>query len=343
MTIELGDDDFKDGEYYVIVEATDTAGNTNFAYQQIKKDTNASVINITASKEAEDWINGNNKDNAKFDVTIDDTTSKVETVSVYTYTPVKKEKPNYSNHVGWKKNTKYSKSNLKDSKMTIKLGSKDFSAAIMLTQAQYDYLVRQGQLKSYAILFLAAALSFICCAFTSKRYVAPILKKIEQIKANGESGDSLGIREIDDLFDFLVEKDSHYEDRLLKLDKAKQKAEREAELAKAAYDHALEEHQLAQSEIQQLSDEKKKEIVLEDYEFFICNLKTLTPTEYRIYELYLGGKSAKEIMEITVIKENTLKYHNKNIYNKLGVSSRKQLLRFASLKQHQDSKGDPVK
>ncbi|MBR2483458.1 MAG: helix-turn-helix transcriptional regulator, partial [Oscillospiraceae bacterium] len=79
---------------------------------------------------------------------------------------------------------------------------------------------------------------------------------------------------------------------------------------------------------------------LEDYEYFICNLKTLTPTEYRIYELYLDGRSAKEIMEITGIKENTLKYHNKNIYSKLGISSRKQLLRFAALKQHQDSKGD---
>ena len=48
-------------------------------------------------------------------------------------------------------------------------------------------------------------------------------------------------------------------------------------------------------------------------------------------------------MEMSGIKENTLKYHNKNIYNKLGVSSRKQLLRFASLKQHLDSKGDPIK
>ena len=225
----------------------------------------------------------------------------------------------------------------------LQLGGDEFSAAIMLTQAQYDYFVHQGQIKSYAILFIAAALSFLCCLFMSKRYVAPILKKIEQIKTNGESGDSLGIREIDDLLDFLAEKDSHYEERLLKLEKAKQQAEREAELAKAAYDRALEERQLAQSEIQQLSDEKKKEIVLEDYEFFICNLKTLTPTEYRIYELYLAGKSAKEIMEMTGIKENTLKYHNKNIYNKLGVSSRKQLLRFASLKQHLDSKGDPIK
>ena len=30
------------------------------------------------------------------------------------------------------------------------------------------------------------------------------------------------------------------------------------------------------------------------------------------------------------IKENTLKYHNRNIYSKLGVSSRKQLLQIAA-------------
>ena len=51
------------------------------------------------------------------------------------------------------------------------------------------------------------------------------------------------------------------------------------------------------------------------------------------------GKTAKEIVEILGIKENTLKYHNKNIYSKLGISSRKQLLRFAALKQHQDKIG----
>ena len=159
-------------------------------------------------------------------------------------------------------------------------------------------------------------------------------------KANEEDGDTLGIREIDDLFAFLAEKDIHYEAQLAELEQAKQQAEQEAEQAKAAYDRALEEYQFA---IHQLSDEKKKEIVLEDYEYFICNLKTLTPTEYRIYELYLAGKSAREIMEITGTKENTLKYHNKNIYSKLGISSRKQLLRFASLKQHQERKGEQIR
>ena len=35
-------------------------------------------------------------------------------------------------------------------------------------------------------------------------------------------------------------------------------------------------------------------------------------------------------MDELSIKENTLKYHNKNIYSKLGISSRKQLLEIAS-------------
>ena len=218
----------------------------------------------------------------------------------------------------------------------VQLGGDSFFTAVMLTQAQYDSMRQQGEMKLSALLIIAAIFSLLCCVLISNRYVAPILKKIEQIKSNEEDGDMLGIREIDDLFAFLAEKDSHHEAQLSELEAAKQKAEEEAQRAKLAYDRALEEYQLAQSEILQLSDETKKKIVLEDYEYFICNLNTLTPTEYRIYELYLSGKSAKEIMEITGTKENTLKYHNKNIYSKLGISSRKQLLRFASLKQHQD-------
>ena len=56
------------------------------------------------------------------------------------------------------------------------------------------------------------------------------------------------------------------------------------------------------------------------------NLHTLTPTERSIYDCYLAGKSTKEVMKELNITENTLKFHNKNIYSKLVVSSRKQLL-----------------
>jgi len=220
----------------------------------------------------------------------------------------------------------------------VQLGKDTFSAVIMLTQAQYEHFLQKGKLQFSVILLIVTAFSLLCCLFLSNRYVTPILKKIEQIKANEESGDPLRIREIDDLFAFLSEKDSHYEAQLSALEKAKLEAEEEAQRTKAAYDSALEKYRLAHSELLQLSDDWEKEIVLEDYKFFLANLSTLTPTEYRIYALYLAGKSAKEIMEITGIKTNTLKYHNKNIYSKLGISSRKQLLRFAALKQHQDSR-----
>ena len=40
----------------------------------------------------------------------------------------------------------------------------------------------------------------------------------------------------------------------------------------------------------------------------------------------LSGCGTKEILDRLNIKENTLKYHNKNIYAKLGITSRKQLV-----------------
>ena len=62
---------------------------------------------------------------------------------------------------------------------------------------------------------------------------------------------------------------------------------------------------------------------------FIAGVASLTPTELSIYHFYLDQKSTKEVMELLNIKENTLKFHNKNIYGKLGVSSRKQLVAMA--------------
>ncbi len=70
------------------------------------------------------------------------------------------------------------------------------------------------------------------------------------------------------------------------------------------------------------------------YESFLNGLKELTPTERTIYNYYIEGKNTSEIMIALNIKENTLKFHNKNIYGKLSVSSRKQLLEiYKDLKQ----------
>ena len=224
---------------------------------------------------------------------------------------------------------------------SIKLGNHTFTVALMMIESQYNAQIRQGQMKTASIILFVVLVAFAYCLFMSKKYVSPILKKIDQVKCSGDHGDQLRIREIDDLFEYLARRNVAYEEQLQSLQAAKQAAEEEAQRTKLAYEKALEEYELAQNEILHLTEDQKKKIVLEDYDFFICNLKTLTPTESRIYELYLEGKTAQEIAAILGIQENTMKYHNKNIYGKLGVSSRKQLLRFAALKQQQDKKGAP--
>lgn len=75
---------------------------------------------------------------------------------------------------------------------------------------------------------------------------------------------------------------------------------------------------------------QKEDLVLtEQQEHFLTNIHRLTPTENTIYDYYLEGKTTKEIIKELNITENTLKYHNKNIYSKLGVSSRKKLVETA--------------
>lgn len=72
--------------------------------------------------------------------------------------------------------------------------------------------------------------------------------------------------------------------------------------------------------------DEKSQFLLEQSEFLTASLPLLTPTERIVYDYYLDGKASKEILALMNITENTLKYHNKNIYGKLGVSSRKQML-----------------
>ena len=92
----------------------------------------------------------------------------------------------------------------------------------------------------------------------------------------------------------------------------------------------------AQAEIARLAYSRKQEIDPDDFQYFLEGISQLTPTERKIFDLYLEGKNAKEIIAILGVTENTLKFHNKNIYNKLGVSSRKQLLRYATLMKQQE-------
>ena len=64
----------------------------------------------------------------------------------------------------------------------------------------------------------------------------------------------------------------------------------------------------------------------EAIELYLAGLSRLTPKERELYECYVTGMTTDVIMDKLAIKENTLKFHSRNLYSKLGVKSRKQLM-----------------
>ena len=58
---------------------------------------------------------------------------------------------------------------------------------------------------------------------------------------------------------------------------------------------------------------------------------SLTPTEHNILRYYADGKGVSEVAEQACISINTVRRHNANIYQKLGVGSREELLLYIEL------------
>lgn len=67
------------------------------------------------------------------------------------------------------------------------------------------------------------------------------------------------------------------------------------------------------------------------YDLFIKSIDSLTRTENKIFNLYLKGYSAQEVASQLFISINTIKSHNRRIYAKLNISSRKELLIYAQM------------
>lgn len=222
--------------------------------------------------------------------------------------------------------------------------------AVMIPKSDYDRAVTRSVLKNIILWALILFFTVSCCIYFSRRFLAPILKDLEQIKSGSRSDVQSSIPEINDLCLFLAEQDREYESsmNMMELEKQavqeeKEQLRREYEEVREVFEKAQDEYIRAQGELEEarlrldrLVYSRKKEIDPNDFQNFLSGIQTLTKTEREIFDLYLKGKTAKEMLELFNIKESTLKYHNHNILSKLGVSSRKQMLRFAALIDQQN-------
>ncbi len=64
---------------------------------------------------------------------------------------------------------------------------------------------------------------------------------------------------------------------------------------------------------------------------FIIRVKTLTPTERQIFDYYIEGKTAQEVLQLLYITMATLKAHNTHIFTKLNVTSKDALVLYIDL------------
>ncbi|MBQ3076549.1 MAG: helix-turn-helix domain-containing protein [Clostridia bacterium] len=226
--------------------------------------------------------------------------------------------------------------------------------AVLMLRSDYDRAVTTSLLQNVLLWALLLFFAVSCCLFFSRHYLTPIQKSLEQIKSDRREAARSPYPEINDLFLYLAEQDRKHEDSLHALAEEKQAAqserdrlEQEYHRARLVYDKARNDCVLAQTELAEarreldrLASSRKSEIDPADYQHFLTGIGLLTVTERRIFDWYLEGKSAKEILVLSGIMESTLKYHNRNILGKLGLSSRKQMLRYAALMKQQEQAGE---
>lgn len=64
---------------------------------------------------------------------------------------------------------------------------------------------------------------------------------------------------------------------------------------------------------------------------FLSNLRTLSPSERAVFNLYAENNTAKEIAEKLFLSINTIKTHTKRIYAKLNIKSKDELLLYVEI------------
>lgn len=199
-----------------------------------------------------------------------------------------------------------------------------YTLVVMQPKSEFDKTVAINVTKIVLVCFLLIISAVVLCIFFSRKFVSPVIKSLEKIRMQEHARTKSDIIEIDDLFVYLAE-----QDRLRDLEMKNLKHQNE-ELT-IVTENQTSEIDKRQTEIERLAYSRKNEIDPDNYEAFKIGLKELTKTEKTVFNLYLQGKTAKEITDILNIRESTLKFHNHNILEKLCVSSRKQMLRYETL------------
>ena len=177
--------------------------------------------------------------------------------------------------------------------------SEMWSLSVLMPESDWNMAVHQSNFIFYGLMVALLIASLFAAVFISRRYIRPVASALALIKSEYRTElPKTQITEIDDLFKYLSTLD---------------------EERKALSD------ELEQAKLQTPEKEQSSPGAPTAFKQFLENLETLTSAEQGIFTLYTEDYTAQQIADKLFITINTVKFHNKNIYQKLGVSSLKEL------------------
>ena len=212
-----------------------------------------------------------------------------------------------------------------------------YSTFVMILDSDYNRAIAKSNIELFFFTILLLLFVLLGCSYFSQRYLTPILQGLDQLRKDKKNQTRYSVQEIDDLLDFLSIQDYEVENKMLSLELEMQENRKKLEQIENEHELIQREYDKARMEVERLAKKREVDVDEEEYNRFLECLATLTRKEKEILDLYVKGYSSKDILETLNITDNTLKYHNRNIYSKLGVKSRKQLLMYMTLLQNKRS------
>lgn len=205
--------------------------------------------------------------------------------------------------------------------------------SVLIPKQDYTNMLTIDLLRVVILIVGFAAAVVGLSMFFARQYLRPIKDALNRIRKKEYIQDTAYASEIKDLFVFLADQDRTNEAELNKLRREKADAMTAATELQSKFDETAKQNE-------RLAYSRKDEIDPYDFENFKNGLQMLTGKERQVFDFYMQGKGVKEIIAALGLQESTVRFHNKNIYSKLGVHSLKQLLRYAAILKQEEASND---
>lgn len=202
--------------------------------------------------------------------------------------------------------------------------------SVLIPKQDYEHMFSTDVLRVILLIIAFSAAAVGLSMFFARQYIRPLLNILDSIRKKEYIQNNTYTEEMKDLIVFLAEQDRMNEEELSRLRREKMDAMIVANELESKFHEAEKQNE-------RLAYSRKDEIDPDDYENFKNGLAMLTGKEQEVFAFYMQGKTVKEIMAALGLQESTVRFHNKNIYAKLGVHSLKQLLRYAAILQQEET------